>query len=77
MRDGTPHSAAPVPQSVRGAHASQAGRSDQRTAKIVYQAQALRRAFGRSAAQTFMIAKRIPTELTRRILSLPDHQLRR
>jgi hypothetical protein len=44
---------------------------------VVYQAQVLRRALGRRAAYTFMIAKRVPTALVLRVLSLPDQQLRR
>ncbi len=57
--------------------AGQPGRRDKRSAKVVYQAQALRRAFGRRAAYTFMVAKRLPNELVLRVLSLPDQQLRR
>jgi hypothetical protein len=52
-------------------------RRDRTTAKVVYQAQMLRRALGRRAAYTFMIAKRVPSALIVRILSCPDHQLRR
>lgn len=52
-------------------------RRDRNTAKVVYQAQMLRRALGRRAAYTFMIAKRVPSALIVRILSCPDHQLRR
>jgi hypothetical protein len=55
----------------------QAERRDKRTAKVIYQAQALRRAFGRQAAHAFLKAKRIPAELSMRVLSLPDRQLRR
>jgi hypothetical protein len=55
----------------------QAGRRDKRTAKVIYQAQALRRAFGRHAALTFLLAKRIPSALSARVLAVPDHQLRR
>lgn len=55
----------------------QAERRDKRTAKVIYQAQALRRAFGRQAAYTFLKAKRIPAELSMRMLSLPDGKLRR
>lgn len=76
MPDGTITTPARLAQPPR-VHTIHAGRSDKRTARVVYQAQALRRAFGRSAAMTFMLAKRIPTELTRRILNMPDHQLRR
>ena len=54
-----------------------APRRDRATAKVVYQAQVLRRALGRRAAYTFMIAKRVPTALVLRVLSLPDQQLRR
>ncbi|MDB5963399.1 MAG: hypothetical protein JWP59_4693 [Massilia sp.] len=52
-------------------------RRDRATAKVVYQAQMLRRALGRRAAYTFMIAKRVPSALIVRILSSPDQQLRR
>lgn len=55
----------------------QAGRRDKRTAKVIYQAQALRRAFGRHAAHTFLLAKRVPAALSARVLAVPDHQLRR
>lgn len=54
-----------------------AGRVDRATAKIIYQAQALRRAFGRRAASTFLLAKRVPRSLALHVLSLPDDQLRR
>lgn len=54
-----------------------AGRADRTTARIIYQAQALRRAFGRRAARTFLLAKRVPRALALRVLSLPDEQLRR
>jgi hypothetical protein len=77
MPDGTLNTSARLTESLRHIHAVHAGRSDRRTARVVYQAQALRRAFGRSAALTFMLAKRVPAELTRRILNMPDHQLRR
>ena len=62
---------------VEAAPLIQAGRRDKRTAKLIYQAQALRRAFGRHAAQTFLLAKRVPMALCRRVLAVPDHQLRR
>lgn len=77
MPDGTAQTTARLADAVRGIQASQAGRKDKHTAKVIYQAQALRRAFGRPAAHTFLIAKRVPGELARRILSLPDQQLRR
>lgn len=57
--------------------AGQPGRHDKRSAKVIYQSQALRRAFGRRAAHTFMIAKRLPTALVLRVLNTPDQQLRR
>ncbi|MFL6708114.1 MAG: hypothetical protein ACJ8HI_07900 [Massilia sp.] len=77
MPDGTAQTSQRLADAVRGMHASQAGRTDKRTAKVIYQAQALRRAFGRSAAHTFLIAKRVPADLSRRVLALPDQQLRR
>lgn len=63
--------------SARAVNIIHAGRSDKRTARVIYQAQALRRAFGRSAARTFLLAKRIPASLSARVLSMPDQQLRR
>lgn len=78
MPDGTTDTAIRQhPATVRAAAIVHAGRRDQRTARLVYQAQALRRAFGRSAAYTFLLAKRVPAALSRRVLSLPDRQLRR
>ena len=56
---------------------ARAGRRDRATAKVIYQAQSLRRAFGRRAARTFLLAKRVPSTLALRVLSLPDDQLRR
>lgn len=57
--------------------ASRAQRSDHATAKLIYQAQILRRGIGRRAAYTFMIARLVPAELAIRVLSLPDCEIRR
>ena len=67
----------PVAPHTEAAPVVQAGRRDKRTAKVIYQAQALRRAFGRRAAHTFLLAKRVPASLCERVLAVPDHQLRR
>lgn len=76
MPDGTGIASLRQLARVPGAAATP-GRRDKRTAKIIYQAQALRRAFGRRAAHTFLIAKRVPAELSLHVLSRPDQQLRR
>jgi hypothetical protein len=69
MPDGTNFSAAGL--------AARAARHDYATAKIIYQAQTLRRAFGRRAAHTFLIARRVPPALVLRVLAASDQQLRR
>ncbi len=56
---------------------ARAGRRDRATARAVYQAQALRRAFGRPAAHVFMIVRRLPAALVLRVLNSADRQLRR
>lgn len=56
---------------------ARAGRHDRATARAIYQAQALRRAFGRRAAHVFMIARRLPAALVQRVLNSVDQQLRR
>ncbi|WP_426189923.1 hypothetical protein [Massilia sp. DWR3-1-1] len=56
---------------------ARAHRQDHATAKIIYQAQTLRRAFGRRAAHAFLIARRVPAALALRVLGASDQQLRR
>jgi len=73
MPDGTATAALGSAPPVLGQH----GRHDRATAKIIYQSQALRRAFGRKVAAAFLLAKRVPTPLSIRILSTADHHLRR
>ena len=73
MPDGTAIAAAGTAPPALGRH----GRHDRTTAKIIYQSQALRRAFGRKVAATFLLAKRVPANLSLRILSTADHHLRR
>lgn len=52
-------------------------RRDSRTAKTIYQAQVLQRAFGRPACAIFLALARVPPALAARVLRAPQDQLRR
>ena len=52
-------------------------RRDFRTSKIVYRAQSVRRVFGRRVALVYLLSRRVPVGLIRRILACADEQLRR
>ena len=77
MPDGANSAALQHATAAASSNDTRAGRKDRATAKVIYQAQSLRRAFGRRAARTFLLAKRVPSTLALRVLSLPDDQLRR
>jgi len=52
-------------------------RRDERTARIVYKALAIRRSFGRQAARVFLISMGVTASLVHRIVSSPVERLRR
>lgn len=66
-----------MPDGTHGAALLRAGRQDRATARVIYQAQALRRAFGRRVAHTFLVARRLPAALVTRVLDTTDQHLRR
>lgn len=66
-----------MPDGFNSAHLLRAGRQDRATARAIYQAQALRRAFGRRAAHAFLVARRLPAALVLRVINTTDQQLRR
>lgn len=52
-------------------------RRDERTARIVYKALAIRRSFGQQAARVFLISMGVTAALVRRVVSSPVERLRR
>lgn len=54
-----------------------AERRDWHTAKVIYQALALRRRFGTRMAYIFLTTRRVPSKLGMRVLTSKDNQLRR
>ena len=54
-----------------------AERQDCRTARLIYQAQALRRRFGSHVALIFLTTMQVPSKIRMRVLNLTDKQLRR
>jgi len=52
-------------------------RRDERTARIIYKALAIRRSFGRQAARVFLISMGVTASLVHRIVSSPVERLRR
>jgi len=52
-------------------------RRDERTARVIYKALAIRRSFGRQAARVFLISMGVSSSLVHRIVSSPVERLRR
>lgn len=77
MPDGTMSAMLGLAAGRQPAHILRAERQDLGTARVIYQAQSLRRAFGRRAALTFMKAKGVPAALMLRVMATSDQQLRR
>lgn len=57
--------------------AARSRRRDVRSARIVYRALALRRAFGRRAARLFLFGRKLPPTVIERVLSEDEDALRR
>ncbi len=57
--------------------APRARRRDARTARVVYHALALRRAFGRRVARLFLLGRKLPPTVVERVLSEDEDALRR
>ena len=52
-------------------------RRDERTARVIYKALAIRRSFGRQAARVFLISMGVTASLVHRIDNSPVERLRR
>ena len=73
-----PTSTSDTQQASRAAQqAPRSRRRDVRTARIVYRALALRRAFGRRAARLFLLGRKLPPTVVERVLSENEDALRR
>jgi hypothetical protein len=52
-------------------------RRDERTARVIYKALAIRRSFGQQAARVFLMSMGVTASLVHRIVSSPVERLRR